>query len=403
MTDPIVLRSEILNVLQSGLGVAGTSGSESLASLNSQLISLTARVAKLEGSETYEDENGGTGSSFWYDDDLCICVASGSTVITSTLSAGASVKLLTIDSTDHLPPQGTTFIGAAHAYLSTSSTGGQPVQLALTFNNLDLEAVAESKISATSSNTWYLHYNTMWMTRGVLSNSNITNIGWSSTFLPSPASSDYVYAITKNGVCFVCGFANSIKDGNAYTNSSSTSIGSCAYNPPYYIGTCYGKSGNTITTGYLIKNSGYIHTNIGGSSSNTTQSRYFATIMFDRNNQISLGDFSKNNNINSDAFKTSSDFSYTSAIVFNYKRLHVVQFEVWAKDEFDFTGAWSPTTIFSSSILPTEITTNFATMFQADGVSEYPINVSNGKVIIQLKPELGTGQKRFMACLWLLS
>ena len=172
MSDPIVLRSEIISLLQTGgLGNAGTSGSSTLASLNSQLISLTSRIAKLEGSATYNEENA-AAESFWYDDQSGICAVSGSTVLTSTLNQGESIKLLTIDSGDHLPPN-TDFIGCASAYMSNTSVGGEPIQLALSFDELNLMATSEGYIPASSSSSWYIEYHTMWIQRGFPNSSSI--------------------------------------------------------------------------------------------------------------------------------------------------------------------------------------------------------------------------------------
>ena len=392
MTDPIVLRSEIISLLQSGgLGNAGTSGSESLASLNSQLISLTTRVAKLEGSTTYNEETA-TADSFWYDDSLGICAVSGSIILTSSLNAGSSIKLLTIDSDDHLPPN-TDFLGVASAYMSNAGVGQEPTQLALSFDGLNLMATSEAYIPASSSSSWYVEFHSMWIQKGFPnSSSTVQNIGWASGV---SGSNNYVYTITSGGVIFVFAYvqnnssttiiSNASSDiANSYTfiNDSTASIGQSS--TKYSDGTC--KMGfitfNTSSGANCIK--------VAPSEKSGVSYYGFGCLLSKTDSAITLAQTSKNNNFNTNFFGTAKGPMFST--ILNYNGLTIIQIRATTKELYYNTNAFSPTYIISPELLAEDISASFFPIYcgsnlGGDSAGVIPVNVSNGKVIIQLKPD----------------
>ena len=399
MTDPIVLRSEILSLLQSGgLGNAGTTGSGTYDSLQSQLISLSTRLAKIEGSSTYQQEAEETAAanSFWYDDALGICVVSGTTVITSTLAAGEPIKLLTIDSTNHLPPN-TDFIGAANAYLSNASVGGKPTQLALSFNGLDLMATSENYIPASSTSTWFVEYHTMWIMKNFTT--NVSSISWSSIF--STSSADYIKAITKNGITFIFAYLDSavVPSGRNYTvfsdtNDSFIDNNTGSYNVDQYFGDVYRLSGNTVERGYMYKykNGSMTPSSIACYPVISGEKMYSYAVIVGSN--ATLGQVSTDNNINSTYFDTTD--SKTRSWSLSYKGLNVMAGCYKMAKAHDTTATWYPVNMITPAILPDDASLNFVPMLVGNNETEIPVNVSNGNVVIQMKPDLNDNYRNYI-------
>ena len=391
MSNPIVYRSEIIDVLKNtNAGSSGTSST--LAALNSQLVSLTARIAKLENSDTYEDEQ--TSNSFWYNDDIGICVASGATVLTSSVNAGGQIKLTTIDSAAHLPSQ-TTFVGAATAYQSSATSGGEPVDLALSFNGTDLMATAESYISASSSNSWYIRYSTMWMKKNFTgtSTATVSNL----TFPGSSSSTDYATVITAGGMQFVFAYVKS------FTRSTSSQD---VVNAPSQSGwdftngsrggsTSFFRNGNTVISVPMVRgNSAYYVTPSDPLTSGTTYSVYhYAVYASSTASDITLGVYTPKANCNA----TSSFAGYTSSAGastwhFRNGKLNIISFYMNAQN-YKQPGTWTPQTILMPTNLPDSACANFVPIltYYNNSLGRVPVDIANGRVTVALKPDLPTG------------
>ena len=387
MTSPIVLRSEILSLLQTGgLGNAGTSGQSTLASLNSQLISITSRVAKLEGSATYNEETA-AAESFWFDDNLGICIASGSLVITSSVAEGASIKLLTIDSANHLPLHDG-FLGAANAYMSTTAVGSEPKQMALSFDNLDLMATAEAYIPANSSSSWFIQFQTMWIMRSHASSSNMAHLGWGSNTVN--AETDYLNYIISGGVVFMCGYIKTVTGSGSVDISTPywSDLGS-TYEPTgmFWMGPAYAKLGTTVSTIRTVRTNSadkyWKFTGVPG-----TSSLYFYTILYSKTaSNVSLGQYSTSNN------EDSTNYSYPKSAAFHCDGFYALSFFGSSINEWSTTSAWNTRTLMVPSLLDEGVSYNFATCYVTGISNSFPINVNNGRVEMVLKPDLPSGNK----------
>ena len=325
-----------------------------------------------------------------------ICAVSGSIVLTSTLNGGESIKILTIDSEDHLPPN-TDFIGAASAYMSNTSVGGEPTQLALSFNGLDLMATTEQYIPASSSSSWYVEFHSMWIQRRAISSSSIVaNIGWREGV---GGSNSYVYTITSGGISFVFAYcqsntakifrsnsstvfansylvsssANSAMIGQAFTKSTATGVVSMIgmnYRPD---------SGNECILYTMPESSGYSYYGYGVLLSNT-----------DSANTLCQYSKTANMNMNTSFFGDTTALPLYSTMI-NYKGLTIISFRARTASNYNANAAWSPTRIMTPSILADDISANFLPVFCNSSNSDQtviPVNISNGNITIQLKPDL---------------
>ena len=230
MSSPIRINSELLESIKKSIADSfhNTGNNDStitgaIAALDSKLTTLIARVNGIENSMNGTTDPIGSNESDADTSDAIkvngechtavlseysVCVVRGEAVLTTTINAGDAISLYTFNDVEDLPVEGTGFVGVANAYKSSANTSEEPIQMALVIENKSLHAIAESKITASSSESYFISYNTMWITRKYGTNSGFRNIGWKD-----PNVGGYVYSVSKGGVCFVCGYSDDVADG----------------------------------------------------------------------------------------------------------------------------------------------------------------------------------------------
>ena len=400
MTSPIVLRSEILSLLQTGgLGNAGTSGSAELASLNSQLISLTQRVARLEGSSTYQETEGPT-TNWNYIKEAGVCYAAGSVIITQDYTTTQKIKLATIS--EECIPLNTDFVGVACLYDSAASTGTAPLELRMGFEETTLYAYPESYISASSSATKFLKFQTMWFPqKELVDNPDNTAAIYTRRSQPTLPSRNYVIDESKyytqihsvGGVYFVCGYQR--LDSSLSGSKSISAIEGCPdsnwyikdSNKPYF-GCAFVREGetNTVHQGQLYNDgSSYMALTGFPAISSTTNYIYFYGVAFSRSLDITFGDYEE---------ITDFGAGYSATQTVNYVRylrfgeVHYLEFFIFASGTHGGeSSSWTEETLFTSSKMPAGVSDSNFTLFTTGSErSLYPINIRNKKCIMSLKP-----------------
>ena len=415
MSDPIVLRSEILSLLQSGgLGNAGTSGQSTLASLNSQLISLTSRIAKLESSATYQ-ENDAPTSNWEYLADVGVCYAAGNVILTQDYTTTQAIKLATIDS--QYLPKNTEFVGVANVYDSAASQGVQPQELRMGFEGNILYAYPESYISATTNSTMFLEFSTMWFPASDLTNSSSnytrTEYSFDSSYCVSDASRYYAQTHSSGGVHFFCVYGKllntknmsggsaalinksaplSTSNWNTTVSNASRKVGRASVREP---------DSNTVHQGTMYMQNSISHIGLDSFPAITTYGCevYCWGLAFDATpSNVSLGQYES-------ALTPESGIStydnYSHSVFFRYGTFHFIEFCSLAT--LGTSSTWSETKLFTSSKLSTSATVNNAMYLDVsantNAASRYPLNISRGSVKVSLKPNPSISNKKIHAAI----
>ena len=402
MTSPIVLRSEILSLLQTGgLGNAGTSGSSTLASLNSQLISLTSRVAKLEGSATYQDNDEPSINNWNYIKQAGVCYAAGNEVLTKDYTTADKIKLAVIS--DECVPLNTEFVGVASLYDSDATTGATPLELRMGFEENILYAYPESYISASSDTTKYLKFQTMWFPRKELTdNADNTAANYTRTTLSTTGSSYttdnskyYMQIHASGGVHFFCGYlrynaaisSDSLPQLTSATQFSSTTWKKLSSGIVHSFGSACIREGNssTVHQGFLQNNGNYIVTNGYPAISSTENYIYFYGVAFsDTPANVTFGDYEVITDYGS-KFKSST--TPVTAIFFRVGEFNYVDFIIQNSTTLGDGTSWTAETVFSSTKMPSGLSANNLMMQTTSSTRVLcPVDLKNSKCILTLKP-----------------
>ena len=392
-TDPIIYRSELIQLLQSGgLGNAGTSGSSTLASLNSQLISLTARIAKLEGSSTYDSEQSTT--NWEYFEELGLVVASGNLILTQDYTTTQKIPLATIDA-DKLPLN-TEFIGVANVYDSSASEAISAQELRMGFEENVLYAYPESYIEASPTATMYLSFSTMWFPAKDLSSetSNYTRKAYepNSSYLYQDATKYYIQFHSSGGVHFMCAHLCLKSDARGMLIDyddfvKSTTWANTSTTTTKRFGRVFRRNsaGDTITQGSL-----------GLSSSKATYINYEQTYNISVNDEIYAYGiaFDKNTeNINLGVFE---NITSTGDLNIGESQFYVRYFKYQTLNLLEFYGritanlnAWTGLTFANSAKLSKSVSEKNLPSLSIVGstVLTLPVNITNQKVVMTLKPQ----------------
>ena len=420
MTEPIIFRSEIIELIRNGGMGSSTSGSETLASLNSQLISLTQRIAKLEGSTTYQ-ENDSPTTNWSYFEELGLVVAAGNTILTKDYSTDDEITLAVLD-TQYLP-KNTNFIGVANAFKSNASTGAAPLEMAMYFNDTKLVCKPENYISASPTDTYYVQFSTMWFPANDLTSTSSTFTRTNYTLNTSSYYSDadryYAQIHSKGGVHFFCAYGKTNKESSNLTTLTKDSLlqnttwGTWHDTTSYFnIGKAYAMSASSgINTAYQgdLSTTCNNSTTISVSFTATVPSGsdvYIYGITFDKTaNNVVLGQYSYytgQGNSGDIEMNTANEYVGNNLFIryFRYKTLNYIDFHISLMGSIGGSDSWSEVVLHTLNKLPTAATeSNIIARYNSN---LYPIDIRNQKVLFRLKPSPAPGNNNlYSACVFL--